>query len=357
MKAALRPIVVAAAFLVVVGAGRPVYAQRVVARNSPPGATVEVLLNKVAVGSGTANPKGEAIITLKVPEATKPEIAVHVYVDNCGTDRRRVLLVEPGAELPALEVGCRRDDLNGTFVTRPITTFLVDVGKAPAVWLTQGPPPGNWYGEGAERPYVPRGVPTGLGLSGGGNLVMFNNTVGIECGTLDNCSGTDKRIAWTVGADYWFTRFLGAEVSYLNSAKVNAHGEGFGADANGNSVRVFAFNTSVNPSLATFAAKVGIPIQVVRVYGKAGANFSTSDYSTTETVDSTGDTKTWTMTAKGWGWMFAVGLEGWVTPRLGIYAEGGHFAVRGKGVALDGNAETVRDGVDQFVFGLRLHVW
>jgi hypothetical protein len=63
MMAPWRPLVLTAALnITVVGVAA---AQTVIVTNAPPGSPVELTLNAATVGSGTADPKGVATLTVK----------------------------------------------------------------------------------------------------------------------------------------------------------------------------------------------------------------------------------------------------------------------------------------------------
>jgi len=131
-----RLVIFAAAFDLLAGAGVAA-AQTVIVKNAPSGSTVELAWNTATVGSAPANPSGFTTIIVGAAN-TKPELDALVFVDACG-ERRRVLIVERGLDVPPPEAGCTRGEIIGLFIVRPISTIVVDVGgPIPTLLLRQG---------------------------------------------------------------------------------------------------------------------------------------------------------------------------------------------------------------------------
>jgi hypothetical protein len=211
------------------------------------------------------------------------------------------------------------------FLIRPISTLVVDLSSTiPTVMLRQGPVNLN-----PQRPSTP--VPTGLVVFGGAGMGKFRDAIALACGNVQPCSGDDWGIAYTAGADYWISRFLAAEVSYVRRSELDVDGSG----------STFSFNSSLDTHVTTVAGKVGIPMGPVRVYGKAGGNYLRATTGTTQTIDDTtvtidgveqtieGGTLTSEIKFSGWGWAFGGGIEAWVKPSFAIYAEGGLAGLKG----------------------------
>lgn len=345
-----RPLVLAAALEVTIGVGRAT-AQTVIVRGAPPGSAVELVLNSSAVGSATADSAGDATLVVNQPTtAGKTEMDAYVYVDACD-NMRRVLLVERGLQPPPQGAGCERRQIVGLFLVRRISTLVVNVtGPNPTVILRQG----------RFNPRQSSGriwtSPTGLVLFGGGGLAKFRDAAALACGDVTACAGGDFSGAYTVGAAYWFTRFLGAEASYLKPAEVNVDGSGTN----------FRFNSFLDAHVVTAAGIVGVPIGPVRLYGQAGANYHRATSGTTQTIEDVtvtiegvtqtikGGTQTYGLRTAGWGWLFGGGLEAWLTSYIAIYGEGWRAAI--KGTALDDAEGSVDDGLTSIVIGARVRI-
>jgi hypothetical protein len=358
MREPWRPLLLAAAITVTVGVASAT-AQTVIVKNAPPGSPIELVLNTATVGSGTANATGDATLVVKAPPtATAAESSAHVWVDACDK-MRRVFLVEPGLQPPPPEPGCTRSEIAGLFVMRRITTFVVDVGGvAPALWLKQGAPPAEWLRQAAAgTPLKPRRrLPTGLVVFGGGSYSKLRDAAVLACGNVTACTSADLRPAYAAGVDYWITRFIAAEASYMKPLRVTASGAG----------DTFNFDSFFDARVVTLAGKVGVPIGAVRFYGKVGANYHRATTSTTETIndivitvgDTTqtvlGGTQTIELKTSGLGWLFGGGLEGWVTPGVAIYLEGGRTQLKGNN--LNGGEGSINDRMTYFLAGLRVHI-
>lgn len=360
MMAPWRPLAFAAALNMTVVVGVTT-AQTVMVTKAPRGATIELALNATTIGTATADPTGKATLPVNLSaHGGRTEADVQIFVDVCG-NLRRVLLVEPGLQPQPPQVDCTRRELAGVFLMRQVTTMVVEVtASSPAVWLRQGPVPTEWLGEESGRissKQQRRPSPTGLILFGGGGLARFSNATAVECGDVTNCTGHDSRLAYTAGATLWITQFLGAEASYTKPTNVTISG----------SDTYFHFDNSLNTSILTVAGKVGVPLGAVRLYAQVGADRHQATSTTTQTIDDrtyttadgvtetfTGGTQTFVLKTAGWGLLYGGGIEVWVAPKFGIYAEVERAKL--KGASGDGGEGKMDDQVTAIRVGIRFRI-
>lgn len=334
-------------------------AQTVIVRNAPPRSVVELVLNTTSIGSVTVEPGGDA--TFAVDESTRlvrTQIDAQIYVDTCN-NQRRVLLHERGVAPPPPDTGCTRKEVWGTFISRPTTTFLVDLGGTePAIYLRQGPPPKAWLGEapGARPPRVWPPAPTGVVLFGSAGFAQVGSVVGVACGNVTSCSGSDFKPTYNVGVAYWISRFVAAEASFMKPGNATATG---GGDA-------FHFNSALDTDMVTIAGNIGAPVGPARIYGHVGGNHHRATFTTTQTTDDVtvtvngaaqtikGGTQTFEQRTAGWGWLFGGGIEVWMARSIAVYAEGGRSQL--KGPALGGGEGSIDDHVTYMLAGARLRI-
>lgn len=331
------------ALSVTVGVGAAA-AQTVIVRNAHPGSTIELQMNAEPVRSTTADTNGDATLAVGVPAGTS-ESDVRFFVDVCST-LVHVQLVKPGAQPPAA-AACSRNEIFGVFVMRPVTTFVVDLeGAVASIHVTQGPAPLEWLGAGQlpgnSRRYFRAAPPTGLVLFGGAGTATFSNAVRTACGDTTKCTGNNLQGATTIGAAYWISRVLGAQVSFAKLTHMTADGSG----------DTFRFSSTLDNRLVAVAATVGARIGPVRLYGLAGVNYHRATFITVETIDDAtvvvdgvsqtlkGGTQTFEHKTQGWNWLLGGGVEAWATKSIAIYAE----VQRAKLKATDLNA--VEGGID-----------
>jgi hypothetical protein len=365
MMEAWRPLAYAAALTLIV-AGGVATAQTVVVTNAPPGSTIELALNAETIGSAKADPGGQATLAVNLADhGGKTETDVRVYVDICSS-LRRVVLVERGLQPAPPGETCARRELIDLLLLRQVTSLVVEVKETnPAVWVRQGPVPPAWLRQGSEEVTAARNarvLPVGFVLFGGGGFTKFRDAVAVSCGSMADCAGDLTGAAYTGGAEFWFTRFLSAEATYLKPSDVTATGEG----------GYYRFHSILDAHIFTFAGKLGIQAGPVRIYGKGGATYHRALSSTMETIDDRtvtigdptvgdtteeivkGGTQVFELETSGWGWMFGGGLEGWVSPTLALYAEGGYDKIRG-GDRSNGEG-LIRDRVIYILTGIRVHL-
>jgi hypothetical protein len=352
MMKSWRPLALAAAFNLIAGIGVAA-AQTVIARNATPGSTVELVLNDTALGTATADPRGDATLPMNLSAAIqKAETDVFVFVDVCES-LRRIVVVERGLQPQAPPAGCERREVVGLFFVRRVSSVVVDVGAVnPTVWLRQGAV--DLHPPRPSKVWSP--APTGLVLFGGGAIARFRDPLTVFCGNVVDCSGDKSRIAYSVGATYWVTNFLGADVSYLQPAELSFSG----------SADTYRFNSFLDAHVLTVSGKGGIPIGPARVYGQFGANYHRATFGTTETIDDktvtvdgvaqtiTGGTQSFTLKTAGWGWAWGGGFEVWINPSFGVYAEFGRAQLKGN--AIDDTAGENDDRVTPLIVGARVRI-
>jgi hypothetical protein len=350
LRTAWRLFTLATALHLAVGVG-VCAAQIVLVRNAPAGSTVELVFNADTLASATADTAGEA--TLTVPgETGKAEMDAYIFVDLCGDDLRRVLLVERGVQAPP-PGACARREIPGLFLVRRVSTLVIDAGKPnPTVLLRQGPYDPRAAAAAREWSQAPRG----LVLFGGAGLSKTRDFRPIACGNVAQCTADDITATYTAGAAVWITSFLGAEAAYVRAGDTTAEGSG----------ENYRFNSFFDRRLITVAGLLGVPIGPVRLYGKAGANFHRGTFHTSQTMDEVtiiiddvphtaeGGDLTYELRTEGWSWLFGAGIEAWVARSLALYAEGGRAAL--KGPAVDDAEGAADERVTSFMFGVRIRI-
>jgi len=329
-----RLLVLAAALNATAGAAAAA-AQTVMVRSAPPGGTIELVLNSTTVATATADESGAATLAVNLASIGKTETDVFIYVDVCENNLRRIVLAERGTT--ALRPGnCDRRDVTGLFYVRRISTLVMNIGTpVPTVLLRQGP----------YRPRPPRvwkPAPTGLVLSGAGAWTSMRDQILVSCGTVEECSGSNGGIGFTVGATYWLARWLGAEVTYIRPGQATTKGTASG----------FEFTSAFDADVVTISGTAGVPAGPIRVYGKGGGNFHSA---TLTTVQKLGDqSQTLLLKTEGWGWGFGGGIEAWITSRFAIHGEFNFNILRGD--AVGGVEGRLDDRLTSFVVGGRVRI-
>jgi len=305
--------------------------QTVIVRSAPPAATIELTLDNGRVISATADNYGDA--TLAAPAQT-PESEAQIFVDSCGTVVRVLLVrLRPAPPRP----GCTRTEIGSVFIMRPVTTFVVDLdGPLATAHVAQGPAPRQWVerGSGPARPSrIHWGKPEkGLALSAGGGFSTFSRAVDVACGNVSTCQSGNFGAAIALGAEYWFMRFLAAQVGYVRPADVTVNGSG----AN------FKFDSRLQTRMLTVGGKVGGAVGPARLYGLGGLNRLEATFTTTETInDATvvvdgvtrtipGGTQSFGQQSQGWNWLLGGGVEAWFSRWVALYGEVSVAKVKGK---------------------------
>lgn len=339
----MRLLVMAAALNGTLGIGIA-GAQTIFLRNVPAGTAVEVVVNGDRTGEGKAGDDGNASVPFKLAkDGTRPEMDASVFVDSCGTIRR-VILVDRGRAPAAADSGCDRSEITGVFWVRPMNTLVIDLGTPnPSLLLVRGRyTPPRPVAEGEEPSSGPtRQAPTGFVLFGGGGLTRFRDATNNACGNVSNCSGSSG-IGYTFGAGYWFTRWIGAEVTYLNPKTLTTEGSG----------ETFRFTNTLNANLTTITGLLALPLGPVRLFGTGGVNYHTAESDTTQII---GDgTQTFQVKTDGWSWILGGGGEAWVTQKFALYGEVGRARV--KGDAEVGGTGNIDDRLGYLLFGARIRL-
>jgi hypothetical protein len=335
-------------------------AQSVEVRNATPGSTIELSVNAASAGTATADARGGATIPVPPLSGPRAQPIGRLFVDRCA-DRLRIVLAEPtGVTLPAGV--CTRRDVPGLYVIRSVTTLVVDAsGDTPAVRVSEGTPPEEWFRQLAPGEAVASLVwapERGLVLSGTAGMLSFGDTLDFECGDVSTCGGQTTRNAYSGGATFWLSRLIGVSGTFTRPGSVVLEGDGGSFD----------FNTTVETErLVTATALAGAPIGRVRIYGLAGLNHHRATTSTRQTIDPTtivvdgveqtvpGGSQTFVRTTTGWGWSGGGGAEVWLTRRFAIYGEAGLHTLRGREID-EGEAQV--DSRVRFVhLGGRILAW
>jgi hypothetical protein len=200
-------------------------------------------------------------------------------------------------------------------------------------------------------------LPTGLMVFGSTGFTMISDAGAYACGTVEGCNGDGSGFGFEGGVEYWLLPWLGAEVSLLKPANMNAEGSGTN----------YRFDTTLETSVVTISGKVGIPAGPMRFYGKAGANYHRALHTTNQTIDDTtvtvdevttvftGGTQTFDYRTGGWGWNFGGGAEAWFKTRFALYGEVDFIFLKGED--LDTGEGVLEDRVTMFMFGGRLRIF
>jgi opacity protein-like surface antigen len=336
MKGIWRPLLMAAV-LCTAGFARVADAQTIIVRHVPPDVTVEASLDTRPAVQAVLDPAGNARIALNAIQGTA-EASVRVFLYACDS-RRRLALVGRDAPIPPMPTECVRKDLSGVFVLRPVTTLVLNLAEStPIVLIAQGQPPREWLEdipEQAEGVKVHTPAP-GLMVFGGGGWSNFRENTFKACGQLvTSCSGGDLRMGTTIGATYWMSPFIAAEVSFAKDRVLTAFGN----------TPSSSFTTTVDPEILIINAKVGVPVhERVTFYGTGGIDHHRATTTTTDIADDlpvtidgvsqtlTGGTLKTSYRTAGWSWAAGGGVDIWVSRHFGIYLEGRFADLKGSDV-------------------------
>jgi hypothetical protein len=336
-------------------------AQTVLVQSAPPGAAVELTLNGANVATATADSNGDAILRVG-PRSS--DAGVLVYIDACGA-QISVHMVNRGVQPVPASPSCTRTDVGSAFSMQPATTFVIDITPTPAVHVRQGPAPREWVlrpsgaggGLSLVRSSIFSGRPgKGLVLSAGAGFSKLASAVDKACGDAPKCSNSNLGLAESLGAELWLTRYLGAQVGYVRPTDVTASGGG----------DTYSFDSRVTLRLLTVAAKAGVALGPVRLYGLGGVNHHEATITTNETVNDVsvtvnnvtqtikGGTQSFAQQTKGWSWLAGGGVEAWSNRWIAIYGEANIAKITGAPVS--GGEGGIDDRMTFAVIGARVHI-
>jgi hypothetical protein len=325
-------------------------AQTVIVQSAPPAAAIELVLNGISVVTTTADGNGDATLTVG---SSASETDVLVFIDSC-SDRVRVQLNGRGQQAAPPLPGCTRVDVGSMFIMRPITTFVMDITPSVAVHVAQGPAPGQWLLRGPARPRgtTLSGTPTtGFVLSAGVGGSIFGDLADKACGDVTGCLTTHGGIALEASAEYWFTRWVAAQVGYVRPADVGTTGSGTTGIGTG-----FHFDSNIQTRLFTIAGKGGVSAGPARIFGLGGVNHHEATYTSSETINDTtvvvngvtqvvkGGTQSYAQKTSGWDWMAGGGVEAWVNQWIAIAGEVDVAKIKGDFISGGGS------GVDELMW-------
>jgi hypothetical protein len=330
-------------------------AQTVLLKGAAPGSAVEIFINNQQASKGVVAADGQVTVTvtgtLPTNDDNRPEMDSRVYVDSCG-QVYRVHILNRNMPAPPRADGCERDEIAGVFWVRQRSTVVIDVAtEIPTLLLRQGR-----YDPNAVLK-IKRDVPTGLIVFGSGGWGTFKDVNIPGRGTVTDCVGEQSGAAFTLGASMWLKRWLGGEIAYVRPGKADYRGGGVGYD----------FTYELDVEALTVAGLVGAPLGPVRIYGKGGGTFHRAIASSTQTqsdrtitVDGTdvvipGGTQIFGVKTQGWSWLAGGGIEGWVTPRFGLFAEVALADV--KGPARTGSDVDIDERITSIVGGVRFKLF
>ncbi|CAN5472743.1 hypothetical protein BH23ACI1_BH23ACI1_02880 [soil metagenome] len=310
-------------------------AQTLIVRSAPPGESVELFVNTATAGTATADPNGDAIIEWSLADG---EMDARIFVDIC-PGVHRVLLLDRNLLPRPQDAGCERRDVVGIFWLRRNSTLVVTVGRQiPSVLLRQA----AVTIEQLDTPPTRRTVPAGLVVFGGIGGASFRDASRLACGNIP-CDGDDSGLAYTAGAEFWLARVVSVEGSVIRTPRPFAEGD----------AGSFTFESRLEPRVViTVAGKVGIPVGPMRLYGKGGGLYNRTQLTTEQSMAD--ETMAIAFETRGWGWLAAGGLEGWITPSFGLYFEAG--TARLKGEDFGGGEARLNDRLNSLFFGTRIRI-
>jgi hypothetical protein len=234
---------------------------------------------------------------------------------------------------------------------KKVSSVVVNVGDPIATLLLR-------QGSYTLNPRGPRRQPpTGLIAFAGASLTNYANARAFGCTGVPTCSGDETGVGYTVGADFWFTKYLAAEGTYMRPPHLTIAGSG----------PSYHFDSFLEPHLFTGAGKVGVPLGPVRLYGRAGFNYHRAESGTTQVIEDVtttvdgvttttpGSTQTVEAKTQGWGWLFGGGMEAWVAPAFALYVEGSGAGIKGKGEKVEQG--TINNRITVITGGIKIRIW
>ncbi len=350
MRRFLQRLAAAAVFVLSAGSA---LAQTVIVKGAAPASTIELMLNDDRAGSGTVDASGFGSVAGNLfPTPQKTETDVRVFVDACaGTTR--ILIVETFRQAPPVAGACNREAIPDVFVARPITTFVIDISSSPpSVLIRQGRPPAEWLAGATNisiRPKRTVPAPPGLVLGASVGLASFSDIATVACGDITDCQSSNAVGVAGAHVSYWLKPYFAIDVGYLAPGKASTSGSGTN----------YQFTSEFTTDVATFGGKAGGQAGPVRIYAMGGADYATTLVTTLQTVTASATTTAITGTTgyktKGWSWYAGGGLETWVKPWVGAYAEAARYVIKGASVDA-ANEGTVDDAMFVVSAGIRIHI-
>jgi hypothetical protein len=301
------------------------------------------------------NAMGNATVVANEAHLGTRQLDAIVLVDNCGTTQR-VRVLDKTTQQPAPGT-CTRSEMNGVFLVQRITTLVINVGNMPPTLLQrQGPAPAAWLlpssqGSIAHIPYKRHFV-----ASVGYGLLQFSDFPTVSCGNLNNCIYDKVAESPTASVSYWILPYLAAEGGYVRFDRLTA-------GANGTT---FNFNSDLEGGAFTLAGVGAIPAGKWKVYGKTGVDYHGATMTTNQTVYDVGagnatetrliagGTQTVQLHTAGWGWLWAGGVEHWLTKQVGVYGETGRLQIKGSDTR--GGEGTISDTATYIFIGARVRI-
>jgi len=309
-------------------------AQTVVLRHIPPGSTLELVIDAKEAGTAKADAGGNATVETKSVDS-RGQIDANIWLETCD-DVYRVILVPARAAIPTS--GCRRTQIGGVYVLQRITSIVIDSTSPSSVMIRQGRPYDSWLTDPrpeaakpvkeddtlagaspaasastASKPQTPLIGPIAFGGVGLGTSLDFEDQV---CGTV-TCT-YNVPIQFSGGAGWWFNDFFGAEGRYGYLGKITARAQ----------ETDYQFSTTRESSYLAASGRAGLHKGRFRPFGRAGMSFGRTTETTTQTM---GESKeTLAVRARGWAPVFGGGLEVWLSPRLGLFADAQRLGFKSK---------------------------
>jgi len=350
MRRFLQRLAAAAVFVLSAGSA---LAQTVIVKGAAPASTVELMLNDDRAGTATVDASGFATVAgnlFTTPQKTESD--VKVFVDACaGTTR--VLIVETFRQPPPVAGACNREAVPDIFIARPITTFVIDVASSsPSVLIRQGRPPAEWLAGATNVPVAQKRTvpaPSGLVVGAGIGLASFSDASTVACGDVTGCQMSSAVGMAGAHASYWLKPFLAIDAGYLAPGKATTSGSGTN----------YHFTSDFTTDVVTVGAKTGGQAGPVRLYAMGGADYATTLVTTLQTVDASATTTAAVGTTgyktKGWAWYAGGGVETWMKPWVGAYAEAARYVIKGASVDA-ANEGAVDDAMFVISAGIRIHI-
>jgi len=299
----------------------PASAQTVVLRHIAPGSTLELVVDGNPAVTAKADAGGNATATAAKSGDSRSQTDANIWLETCD-DLYRVILAAPRA--PIATSGCRGTQIGGLYLVQSKTSIVIDANSSSSLLIRQGPAYSAWLTDprpvagasatsAAREEQPPLTGPVAFGGVGLGTALHFDEQ---SCGNV-TCSW-DTPLQFGGGIGWWVNDFFGAEGRYGYLGKLTAT-----ADQSD-----LKFSTTREAGFLSLAGRAGFRKGRFRPFGYGGMSFDRATVTTTQT---TGEgTQTLAMRARGWAPVFGAGVEVWLSPRFGIYADGQRLGLKGK---------------------------